>query len=1224
MLNDRVDKSEFYKVIKLIDSSSKKELAALARVEKAITEVMPRKGRIDPVTGDARPVRGEKTKQSGGGGDFAPVLAPRIPTTVEAPVNVTDTAISTGTPVIDHGLVDVADNNSNDVAEKPERSVSNAVMAVTKQTVSNDDKQLATNAPESNPVVNVSVEAPTLPAVNVESDPELSKQQKKTNQLLEGLYEDSQGKVRQANGAFASRQQKEAFTKEKLASEKDDKDKSKFKVLSDWALKTAGNVDKNDAVDNAGVAVGSSFWMAGKEIVNITKDAKEFIDKSTLLNVEKRKEKTKVFTEKGTALFSSIKNKFIKDSDKGKDITASDNPAPSPRDKLKNYFVDRASQMTSGHNSSTSLLPSDPTSLVSTITNDAQTSTENNTRVATSSNSSNNSDRSDIAISTGNSASQIRNEANESNVLKASEEQTVTLVNANNKQIALLEDIKDAINATGSSGGLFGGNGLDLDLGRDRKGKRKKNRKGRSRSRERGRKPKGLLKRMTSVMSTGGEMAGSVASGVGSKVGSVTRGVGSKVGSVTSGAGKFAKMAGKGIGKFVPFLAPILAGVDAVQGFTDTDRQKDVFNLKDDQEASLGQKSSMALGNLLDMGGLVSGGAGLLGSGLGMLGLDGAKEALSFDTDSMTKGIYSFFGGSDSNTKNESNDTAKNSTVSLNAGDKNSVKNESNDTAKSSTVSLNSGDKNSVVNAPSDYVSQSSTNTSVTDTITPVSRLITDSLSMAATGNAEFLTPDGTAKPVTVKPNVDVSSKSINHSDSNSRVEHSNAGSVNQSDSTRERTEINNTGTHNSDVTNRNAATAVTDSIMSSNITDEQNVLNAPADYVSQSSANTSVNNTVMPVAKLISDTIGQTSDVSHIAATSNHQNSTKSQNVTTKTSTSDENNVLNAPANYVSQSSVNPVVDPSVAPVAAIVADSFSKAATGNAEFLTEEGTAKTSATVAGNVNSSTGDNSVERNDSAIVNRTVNESVQTIGNVSQSSAHSASTSENSAVNNNMAVPAVEQAVSESVQTTDYVSKSSINSAVESSSDRMGAIIADSFNKSATGNADALTEEGTAKPAGTVAENTTSNRQSNDSAVVNNNTTTAPTTASSRDSFITESVNNSALSVGQFDKTETKLLAESKAKTSSNFTEPAPVNPRASKDASHEQSREVIAKLDPKLTKVMGDLLKATKDKNGTSSSTTNNNKSTTNIISQNKSGDSGIPISPSNAQLQLIAIDAV
>lgn len=133
----------------------------------------------------------------------------------------------------------------------------------------------------------------------------------------------------------------------------------------------------------------------------------------------------------------------------------------------------------------------------------------------------------------------------------------------------------------------------------------------------------------------------SVMSGIGSKASNVANKGVSMAGAAFKGMSKIGSVAGKAI----PFLAPALMAYDAFSGFTDKDKQKETFNLKDGQEATTGQKSSMALANALDLGGLVSGGAGLLGSALGAFGFDGAKEALTFDSGDMAKGIYKLFGG---------------------------------------------------------------------------------------------------------------------------------------------------------------------------------------------------------------------------------------------------------------------------------------------------------------------------------------------------------------------------------------------------------------------------------------------------------------------------------------------------------------------------------------------------------------------------------------------------
>lgn len=105
------------------------------------------------------------------------------------------------------------------------------------------------------------------------------------------------------------------------------------------------------------------------------------------------------------------------------------------------------------------------------------------------------------------------------------------------------------------------------------------------------------------------------------------------------GAGALAG-AGKLVSKAIPILAIASTAYDAYDGFTNKEKQQEAFNLKSTEEANLGQKTSMALGSVLDLGGLTSGAAGLLGDGLGALGFEGAKEALTFDSGDIAKAIY--------------------------------------------------------------------------------------------------------------------------------------------------------------------------------------------------------------------------------------------------------------------------------------------------------------------------------------------------------------------------------------------------------------------------------------------------------------------------------------------------------------------------------------------------------------------------------------------------------
>lgn len=102
------------------------------------------------------------------------------------------------------------------------------------------------------------------------------------------------------------------------------------------------------------------------------------------------------------------------------------------------------------------------------------------------------------------------------------------------------------------------------------------------------------------------------------------------------------KLGAKAVLKAIPVLGTALSvGWDAYDGVNDDEGQRATFNTREGEEVSNRQKSAFTMANVVNMGGLVSGGAGLLASGARMIGMDKVADSLTFDTGSIAKGLDS-------------------------------------------------------------------------------------------------------------------------------------------------------------------------------------------------------------------------------------------------------------------------------------------------------------------------------------------------------------------------------------------------------------------------------------------------------------------------------------------------------------------------------------------------------------------------------------------------------
>lgn len=147
----------------------------------------------------------------------------------------------------------------------------------------------------------------------------------------------------------------------------------------------------------------------------------------------------------------------------------------------------------------------------------------------------------------------------------------------------------------------------------------------------------GKLAKIKAGMGRGLEALPSVATAAGRTGGSLVR-----RGAAAGGAaiGRMAGMGARAIPLVGQAIALGLAAYDGYDGYNDKEGQARAFNLKGKEDATTGQKSAMAAARVLDLGGLTSGAAGLLGTAAGAMGFKKLQEALSFDSDDMARAIY--------------------------------------------------------------------------------------------------------------------------------------------------------------------------------------------------------------------------------------------------------------------------------------------------------------------------------------------------------------------------------------------------------------------------------------------------------------------------------------------------------------------------------------------------------------------------------------------------------
>jgi hypothetical protein len=412
---------------------------------------------------------------------------------------------------------------------------------------------------------------------------------RQTNKLLEGLWQDSQGLWRQQSGAFATRQQKEA-AETKSADRSDTDDRLSSKVLS-WIGDKLNSTEKgNEAVDAAGVATAGSEWMAGKELYNLTKEAKQLISDKGLDSKEGIKSAVKSIYTKAV----SPSQWFSKSDDKPAPVI-SETPKEKPAEKKEQ---DRPTgTVGKAQRKAISLLSkvfrpaqwfSKPASSGESLPGDLSKPN------AQSKGSSSGSQRQQQSGSVSSAVQARKNDGLTDLISESLTEQTETLSSH-------LKKIEDAVKEIKPGAGA-GGSLLDsaLDLFGDRKGRKSKR---------------------------GSSRYGRGAARTGSKTGSlIGMGAGSAASAgAKSGIGAAAKAGGAVLSKLALPLTAALAIYDGFSGYNDKDKQKETFKLKEGQDATTGQKSAMAAGSILSLGGLT--------------------ELIGISDQDIAKSLYNIFGG---------------------------------------------------------------------------------------------------------------------------------------------------------------------------------------------------------------------------------------------------------------------------------------------------------------------------------------------------------------------------------------------------------------------------------------------------------------------------------------------------------------------------------------------------------------------------------------------------
>lgn len=608
-------------VIRAIEQASGKELRAIARVEQAI------KGAIGQGIVDDTRNQPDATPQQ----PKAKVYDPKRARRQQAEQSSNSLAEQVDADESLPGKKELADLTKAVTNIRP-AAIKQAVTQAAKVPGSNQAALSSQIASAVAPVVSAKPEAAeqtdVVAAIAQQSEAQI-RAQEETNSILAGMYEDEKGRLRQANGAFATRQQKEIITGKQSGPE-EIKQGSFAKILN-WAKGRFTEERQEDALDAAGMAAGGSVFLAGKEMFQLAKSAKGIVARvrgKDGLSGKDKSDKAPVNAEQQAETPPTAET--IEQAQPVPEKTKS-KPA------LRRQAVDFAFSLF--RNPKRAVL-----SLFQRVARGDLDKQATDSKAIYSVNQS--AAKGGAKAPTAMSAAELSRTDRQSDLMRdAIDDQTTALTLAINETTEAIKDLKLNVD-TGS--GLFDMVGDFFERGRRKRGGRP-GRKPTWRERMGGwgsdkRQPAGARRapgRMGSYTGMGSGPAGGRAPAsptmwektkgwfTGKPVGAAAQ-TGASAAGAAAGGGKMAgalRMGGTILSRLALPLTAALAVFDGFKGFTDTEGQKRAFNLRDGEEASFGQKSAMAAGQVLSAGGLTE----------MLFGVSG---------DDIARTLYEFFGGS--------------------------------------------------------------------------------------------------------------------------------------------------------------------------------------------------------------------------------------------------------------------------------------------------------------------------------------------------------------------------------------------------------------------------------------------------------------------------------------------------------------------------------------------------------------------------------------------------